>query len=35
MENELHLNQPSISQHLKELKNARIIKGNSVCYCIN
>lgn len=37
--NELHLAQPTISQHLKELKNAGIIKGtiegNTICYCIN
>jgi DNA-binding transcriptional ArsR family regulator len=37
--NELPLAQPTISQHLKELKNAGIIKGNiegnSVCYCID
>ena len=37
--NELPLAQPTISQHLKELKNANIIKGTiegtSVCYCIN
>ncbi len=37
--NELPLAQPTISQHLKELKNAGLIKGNvegnSVCYCIN
>jgi ArsR family transcriptional regulator len=37
--NELPLAQPTISQHLKELKNADIIKGNiegnSICYCIN
>lgn len=37
--NELHLAQPTISQHLKELKNAGIIKGNiegtSICYCID
>jgi ArsR family transcriptional regulator len=36
---ELPLAQPTISQHLKELKNADLIKGNiegnSVCYCIN
>ncbi len=36
---ELPLAQPTISQHLKELKNAGLIKGdiegNSVCYCIN
>lgn len=33
------LAQPTISQHLKELKNLNIIQGNiegtSVCYCIN
>ncbi|MEN8966646.1 MAG: metalloregulator ArsR/SmtB family transcription factor [Polaribacter sp.] len=33
------LAQPTISQHLKELKKIGIIKGNiegtSVCYCIN
>lgn len=37
--NELPLAQPTISQHLKELKNARLIKGNvegnSICYCVN
>ena len=36
--NELPLAQPTVSQHLKELKNAGIIKGsidgNAVCYCI-
>ena len=36
---ELPLTQPTISQHLKELKNAGLIKGNiegnSVCYCID
>lgn len=36
---ELPLAQPTISQHLKELKNADLIKGNiegnSICYCIN
>lgn len=36
---ELGLAQATISQHLKELKNAGIIKGNiegvKVCYCIN
>ncbi len=36
---ELGLAQPTISQHLKELKNAGLIKGTiegvSVCYCIN
>lgn len=35
----LPLSQPTISQHLKELKAARIIKGriagNSICYCID
>ena len=35
----LSLSQSTISQHLKELKNAEIIQGNisgtSVCYCIN
>lgn len=37
--NEIGLAQPTISQHLKELKNAGLIQGNiegtSVCYCIN
>ena len=36
---ELGLAQPTISQHLKELKNAGLIKGTvegvSICYCIN
>ena len=36
---ELGLAQPTISQHLKELKNARLIQGTiegtSVCYCID
>ena len=36
---EIGLAQPTISQHLKELKNIGIIKGTiegtSVCYCIN
>lgn len=36
---EIGLAQPTISQHLKELKNLGLIKGNvegtSVCYCIN
>jgi ArsR family transcriptional regulator, arsenate/arsenite/antimonite-responsive transcriptional repressor len=36
--NELPLSQPTISQHLKELKNAGIIRGTiegaSICYCI-
>jgi DNA-binding transcriptional ArsR family regulator len=35
---ELGLAQPTISQHLKELKNAGLIQGTiegtSVCYCI-
>ena len=37
--NEIPLAQPTISQHLKELKNAGIIKGEiegkSICYCID
>ena len=37
--NEVGLAQPTISQHLKELKNAGIIKGsiegNAICYCID
>ncbi|ANH59833.1 ArsR/SmtB family transcription factor [Dokdonia donghaensis] len=37
--NEIGLAQPTISQHLKELKNLGLIKGNvegtSVCYCVN
>ncbi len=37
--NELPLAQPTISQHLRELKNAGIIKGNiegnAICYCID
>ncbi len=37
--NELPLAQPTISQHLKELKSAGIIQGsiegNSICYCID
>jgi ArsR family transcriptional regulator, arsenate/arsenite/antimonite-responsive transcriptional repressor len=36
---ELPLSQPTVSQHLKELKTAGLIKGtiegNSICYCIN
>lgn len=36
---EIGLAQPTISQHLKELKNLNLIKGNiegtRVCYCIN
>lgn len=37
--NEIGLAQPTISQHLKELKNLGLIQGTisgtSVCYCIN
>lgn len=37
--NEIGLAQPTISQHLKELKLLGLIKGNvegtSVCYCID
>ena len=37
--NEIGLAQPTISQHLKELKQLGLIQGNiegtSVCYCIN
>ena len=37
--NEIKLAQPTISQHLKELKHLGLIKGNvegtSVCYCIH
>lgn len=37
--NELPLAQPTVSQHLKELKNANIIKGNiegtAICYCLD
>ncbi len=36
---EIGLAQPTISQHLKELRNLGLIKGTvegtSVCYCIN
>lgn len=36
---ELPLSQPTISQHLKELKSAGIIQGKiegtSICYCVN
>jgi len=36
---EIGLAQPTISQHLKELKSIKLIKGNitgtSVCYCID
>lgn len=37
--NILPLAQPTVSQHLKELKNAGLIKGNiegnAICYCID
>lgn len=37
--NELPLAQPTVSQHLKELKNAGFIKGTiegtAICYCID
>jgi DNA-binding transcriptional ArsR family regulator len=37
--NELPLSQSTVSQHLKELKNVGLIKGNvegpGVCYCID
>ena len=37
--NELPLAQPTISQHLKELKNAGLIRGNvegtAICYCVD
>jgi ArsR family transcriptional regulator, arsenate/arsenite/antimonite-responsive transcriptional repressor len=37
--NELPLAQPTVSQHLKALREANIIKGTiegtTVCYCIN
>lgn len=37
--NEIGLAQPTISQHLKALKNLGLIKGNiegtSICYCID
>lgn len=37
--NHLPLAQPTISQHLKELRNAGLIKGSiegtSICYCID
>jgi DNA-binding transcriptional ArsR family regulator len=37
--NELPLSQSTVSQHLKELKNIGLIKGNvegpSICYCID
>ncbi len=36
---ELPLAQPTVSQHLKELKSAGLIKGevegNSICYCLD
>lgn len=36
---EIGLSQPTISQHLKELKSVGLIKGNiegtKVCYCLN
>ena len=36
---ELPLAQPTVSQHLKELKNVGLIKGsiegNAICYCID
>lgn len=35
----LPLSQPTVSQHLRELKSAGIIKGtvegNAICYCLN
>jgi ArsR family transcriptional regulator, arsenate/arsenite/antimonite-responsive transcriptional repressor len=37
--NELPLSQPTVSQHLKALKNAGIIKGSiegtAICYCLD
>lgn len=37
--NELPLSQPTVSQHLKELKQAGIIQGTiegtAICYCLN
>lgn len=34
----LPLSQPTVSQHLRELKNAGLIKGNiegnAICYCV-
>ena len=37
--NVLPLSQPTVSQHLRELKNAGIIQGsidgNAICYCVN
>jgi ArsR family transcriptional regulator len=36
---ELPLSQPTISQHLRELKSAGLIKGsvegNAICYCVD
>jgi DNA-binding transcriptional ArsR family regulator len=36
---ELPLSQPTVSQHLKELKTAGLIKGtvegNAICYCVD
>ena len=36
---QLPLAQPTVSQHLKELRNAGLIKGNiegnAICYCID
>lgn len=36
---EIKLAQPTVSQHLKELKNAGIIQGEiegkAICYCVN
>ncbi len=36
---EIGLSQPTISQHLREMKNIGLLKGNidgnSVCYCID
>lgn len=37
--NHLPLAQPTVSQHLRELKNAKIIQGSiegtAICYCLN
>ena len=37
--NQLPLSQPTVSRHLKELKNAKLIKGSiegtAICYCID
>lgn len=37
--NELPLSQPTVSQHLKELKNVGLIKGSiegtAICYCVD